>query len=462
MKFRFYLALWAGKFIDWLLKLKGETRDDMPGSVIFRICPDFLKYVAKPPIVAAATGTNGKSTVTSLIADGLKSLGYRTAFLDWGPNLRSGHCLLMARSVTLFNHTRVDAVVCEADEGSSPYEMSRLQPTHYIVCNICRDSLRRNGHPLYIRDQIQDAISKCPKTKVILNADDPISGLMKVTKPENVRYFAMEKTTDADISNTVLHDFTICPNCHKKVVYQHRHYLQMGHFTCPGCGLSSPVEDFDGTYFDPEARRLTVKEKDGTEYTVSIDSSSVFNAFNYLSVIAFFRWIGVSVDRLVPLIGSLKVPVSREEVVEVDGIKIHTSMCKGQTGSSASVVMRHLSQIPTRKELVLLVNEEYANPKAHETPSWLWDVDYELLANDRLTRILVGGDMSEDYHYRFLMAGIPEEKIAAVPKDSDMLSHLTFDNVDEIYVLHEVDAVTEAKHYQEAIVQKLKEARHEN
>jgi len=272
----------------------------------------------------------------------------------------------------------------------------------------------------------------------------------------------MEKTTDADISNTVLHDFTICPNCHKKVVYQHRHYLQMGHFTCPGCGLSSPVEDFDGTYFDPEARRLTVKEKDGTEYTVSIDSSSVFNAFNYLSVIAFFRWIGVSVDRLVPLIGSLKVPVSREEVVEVDGIKIHTSMCKGQTGSSASVVMRHLSQIPTRKELVLLVNEEYANPKAHETPSWLWDVDYELLANDRLTRILVGGDMSEDYHYRFLMAGIPEEKIAAVPKDSDMLSHLTFDNVDEIYVLHEVDAVTEAKHYQEAIVQKLKEARHEN
>ena len=64
---RFYFALWASKFAMWVYKLRGQERNDRPGLLAFKLCPDFLKHIKKPPLVITITGTNGKSTTSALV-----------------------------------------------------------------------------------------------------------------------------------------------------------------------------------------------------------------------------------------------------------------------------------------------------------------------------------------------------------------------------------------------------------
>ena len=67
---RLKLALLAAKFTAFMLKVFGRllhfNGTYFPGKVALKICPDFLKRVAKPKTVIAVTGTDGKTTTCTL------------------------------------------------------------------------------------------------------------------------------------------------------------------------------------------------------------------------------------------------------------------------------------------------------------------------------------------------------------------------------------------------------------
>lgn len=455
MRIRFFIALWAGKLAMWVLKLLGKEQDDRPGILMYRLCPDFLKYVKKPRYTVAVTGTNGKSTVTALINDIFRAMGITTSFNTWGANLKAGHCYLMAKSVDLLNRPVVDACVLEADETSSAANMGALQPDTFIVTNISRDSLRRNGHPLYIKECIERAIHLMKNSTIILSADDPISCQMNAAKP---LYTALDGKPGR-VPEYRIQDFSVCPRCFRKPQYVHHHYLHIGKFVCPNCGYRSPEADYEGFDLDPATGKLSIREKDGTVNTYQTGANSVFNAFNYVQVIAYFRSLGFTSDKLKLVMDKAKIPASRETDEKVRGITLSTRLCKGQTGSSASTLFEHIVQTDEALELVLMVNEEYGSIDAHETISWLYDTDYEFLNRDNVKKIIIGGPNYADYAVRFRMAGIPAERFVCVPDEKDLVKHVTFDGIDRIYVLHECDAVTMGRECKEAIRKKLERDR---
>ena len=59
MKIRFYIALILAKLSIPALKITGHNATDFPGKLALKICPDFLKDIAKPEKIIAVTGTNG-------------------------------------------------------------------------------------------------------------------------------------------------------------------------------------------------------------------------------------------------------------------------------------------------------------------------------------------------------------------------------------------------------------------
>lgn len=455
MKVRFFLALWAGKFYMWLEKLRGHTHSDVAGIIMYKICPQFLRYVGKARYTITVTGTNGKTSVTSLINSCFKKMGYTTSYNEWGANLRAGHCVCTARGVDLFNRPKVDVMILEADEISGWITSGQFQPKIFVVNNICRDSMRRNGHPLNIRDLIQKTIDLLPDSLILLNGDDPIVCELKVPK-DRVRYFSLDREPNGDPEKSRLREFTVCPRCYHKIRYIHHHFLHYGQYQCPNCGYASPQSSYTGVDFDPLSRTISMQEQDGTKVPVRLYSNSEFNAFNWIVVYAALRMAGFGAERCANALSCVQLPPSREHHVKAGGTDVIVQMCKGQTGSSASVVFDYLSREEVPMAVVMMLDEEFHAAGSHETFSWFYDCDFEKLNRDHIRQVLVAGPLQQDYRVRFRIAGIPEDRITCLEDFHDLADAVRLDGLERVYVLHEVDWDNEAFACQNRIAERIR------
>ncbi len=449
---RFYIALWAAKLFQVFYNLKGFPKTDRPGLLACKICPDFLERIAKPKLVITVTGTDGKTTSSTLLNNFLRSQGLQTSFNDWGANMMAGYAVNLMRGVNIFNHSRIDASILEADELSLDTYMPRIKPDYIFVTNICKDSLRRNGHPENIFNHIEHTFRLLgERTKGVINASDPIS--CELNRDGRNVYFAMGDTKTDPFPN-ISKDIAICPRCGGKIIYDYRHYRHIGKFHCESCGFRNPEADVYADAVDLKNRKMTVN---GHEYPLISDT--VFNAFNVLSIVAMLTELGYRDDTIAEFLGGQRVTNIREDSVEYNGIEYIAFAAKSQNVSAASVVFEYMAKEPSDKDVVLLMDEVQDKNHPTETLTWLYETDYEFLNSPNIRKIIVGGHMYLNHKLRMLLAGIPREKIAAVEDEADIPQNVDREGITKVYVLFETDCVTKAKNMRDAIVRYAKEGK---
>lgn len=435
---RFWVSLWGGKFFLFIYKHIGQTRNDKPGMAAVKLYGDFLRYVAKPKLVIVVTGTNGKTTLSCVIANALRAQGMRVAYNDWGANCLAGQARCMLDAVSIFNRPTKDAVVIEADELISPQTVPPVRPDYIIVSNISRDSILRNAYPEHIAQQIDRAIALCPDATVILNADDPISAFLGAN---NRRVYFGICDQQVITPPSVIDDFGVCPVCGGKPVYAYRNMRHVGRFSCPSCGLCSPDADYFAEKVDYAARTLTVREPAGTE-EYPLFSDSLHNAYNEMAIVALMRTAGILPDALRASLAEAKVPQTRECRDAAGDIQLVSYVAKTQNPTATSIVFQYVAEDPAVKEIVWLPDEVFDSPLKSESVSWVYETDCELLARDNIKKIVVGGERYLDHRLRLLLAGVPEEKIICVQKMLDTAEYIDTSGIEKVYILHDVNYIT--------------------
>ncbi len=448
---RFYIALWAGKLCLWLWKITGNEQDDRPGMASMRLCEDFLARVAKPELTIVVTGTNGKTTITAMIATMLREMGKTVAYNDWGANHNAGQARCLLDAVSIFNRPTKDAAIIEADELLSPINVPRINPKYLIINNLARDSMLRNAHPEYISAQLKKAAELTPNAVVILNADDPISCFLG---EQNRRvYFGVSDRKVTPPAHAV-DDFAVCPHCGAKPEYRYRNYRHIGDFVCPECGLCSPERDYFVTDVSEDGKTATLREQD-TEYIYPLVSSSLHNIYNVAAVITLFRDMGVEPQEIARCLKFVRLPASRETRQTVNGIELITHVSKGQNATATSTVFESFVKEPGEKEVVLLLDEVFDNPKKSETIAWIYDSDYEFLTDPHIRKIVVGGERYLDHRLRLLLAGVPKERIVCVRDPLATAPYINPEGLDRIYVLHDVNSITRGRLVRDAIKERI-------
>ena len=139
---RFYLGLWAAKFYLFVQKVFRRSRSDKSGLLAYRFDKNFISHLKKPELVIGVTGTNGKTTVSSLINDIIKLENKKIAYNDWFANNLAGHARCLLDAVTIFNKPRRDVAILEMDEKSLVEGLPYADVDYLIVTNISRDSIR--------------------------------------------------------------------------------------------------------------------------------------------------------------------------------------------------------------------------------------------------------------------------------------------------------------------------------
>lgn len=438
---RFMAAFLGGKlWLEWI-KLKRKPRNDRPGMVSMRLFPDFLYHISKPPLTIVVTGTNGKTTVSGMIADVLRAEGKTVAYNDWGANHHAGVARVLLGAVNWLNRPAVDAAIIELDELISPEDMPALQPDYVIVTNLGRDSMLRNGHPGYIASRVQKALDSAPKAKVILNADDPLSCFLGENNPRV--WFGIAPVKQEQRVHLV-NDFEVCPRCGAKPDYAYRTYRHMGRFRCPGCGLESPRANYQVVGFNLEQRRIAVQEGASTD-SYPVPSDSMHNAANAAAVIALFRELGINRERLARDLSLANIPLSRESRETVNGVELITHIAKAQNATAVSTVMEYLAGDPSSKELVMILDEHFDTPLKTETVAWEYDTDFEFLLQANVRHIVFTGPRRLDLRLRLLLAGLPEDKLIMTDTEEAAADAVCWQGAEKIYVLHDVNAITRGR-----------------
>ena len=215
--FRFYIALWVAKITARILKIMRRNASSTPGAIALKICPDFMGIIEKPQTIIGVTGSEGKTTTTSLINSilieggyntylggniGLEQYGYPTLNNKLGSNINSGIASSLLNGANMLGRTKKQVAVLEIDERSSIKIYPYVKPTYIVCTNIFRDSIKRNAHTDFIVDIINSSIPK--ESTLILNADDLICCSIG---PENKKkiYYGIDKLdTDLEKTNNIL------------------------------------------------------------------------------------------------------------------------------------------------------------------------------------------------------------------------------------------------------------------
>ena len=273
-----------GRFVGKLIG-KGSS---MPGKFALKICPDILRRVELPEHIIAVTGSNGKTSTVEMIAAILRADGKTVVYNEEGSNQIEGVTTLVLTHATLGGRVRADVLLIESDERYAAHTFQFFHPTEFVVTNLYRDQLTRNGHPEWVYDSILPALH--PETELILNADDPLSSCFAQGR-EKVKWFGLDRCSiSTDAPAGAYHDGAFCPLCHAPMEYDYVHYNHIGAYRCTKCGHKKPTADYAVTAVDLENARITL---DGT-VGITLAFRSIYNICNILAAYAACRECGVS------------------------------------------------------------------------------------------------------------------------------------------------------------------------
>lgn len=453
---RFYFAMCMAKIAYRVQRILRMNATYFPGKLAIKLCPDFIGRIGKPEKIVAVTGTNGKTTCCNMLIDILTENGYDLMNNRAGSNTNAGIATALLRYATLGGRAKKPLGILEIDERSSKLIYPYIKPTYVVCTNLFRDSIQRNAHPEYIADIITSAIPNT--TKMILNADDPISSRLS---PDNDRaYFAINQLpTDGTECHNIINDCQICPKCSTKLQYRYNRYHHIGNVYCPNCDYASPKADYPADV-DMEAGRMKMTLHDNTE-EFDLVSNSIFNVYNQVTVTAVLTELGLTPEQIRTGFGKLAIVETRYSHAERGGISVITHMAKGHNPIACSCVFDYAVHEPGVKEVILMPDDDINHLTTSENITWAYDADFEKLADENIVRVVVGGIRAEDYRLRLLIAGVAPEKIYTTPNEKDTPKLLKLQGTDKVFILHQLYKTEAARIAKEDILWEV-EANEEN
>ncbi len=414
-----------------LLRIVGKAvgkGSSLPGKFALKICPDVLSKMKLPEKVIAVTGSNGKTSTVEMIAHILRSNGMNVVLNSEGSNQIEGVTTFILCNATLRGVVKGDVMLIESDERYAKYTFKHFAPTHYIITNLYRDQLTRNGHPMWVYNAIKESIHD--QTQLILNADDPLVSLFGKDR-EGTLYFGADKLmTDTVEFNGVYNDGVYCPVCHAPMEYTTYHYNHIGHYDCAVCGYKRQNSDFTLTSADLNDGFIVIDGK----YRIELALKSLYNIYNLLAAYAAASVMGVSGENIAAAVNNYTLKNGRVLKFTLGTRKGTFLVAKHENSISYDLSLKVAASDADGCDLLIIV-DAVSRKYFTSDVSWLYDINFGLLSTDNVKNIILAGTYANDLAARFSYTNIGDYKIKVTESIADAVDMLNNDSKDKIYVI---------------------------
>ena len=395
MRFRSKLAVKCAKATSSLIKkMNRGSGVTLPGYVARLIDPNILKEMAGQVRgkTIVTMGTNGKTTTNAILCRALESEGNKVIINRTGANMLNGIISAFVLSTDKNGHLDADYACIEVDELSYVGVLPKLGPDCALLTNISRDQLDRFGEVDITYNKLMTAVTSVPDTTLIINCDDILSySLAQNSGNPYVTYGISEQIFD-DISRSEIRESIFCRKCGKKLEYDFFHYGQLGIYHCPNCGWERPVPDYAAEHIELQDELYSF-DMDG----LHIDSTArtPYNIYNTLSAYTALKTMGAGYAGFKQMIESFDYGNNRESIFQINGARVQLHLAKNPIGFQQKVSL--VLKDPKPKDIIIQINDTYQDG---EDISWLWDVDFQYLADSNARTIITAGTRRHDMGLR--------------------------------------------------------------
>ena len=448
MHLRTLLAVAAAKAALKACHLTGRPGSSLPGRAALKIDPHIIAPLAEQVRrgIIVTCGTNGKTTTNNLLCSALEAQGFCVVSNRLGANMMEGVAAALATAASPLGNLHADYVCLEIDEASSVHVLQYLKPDYMILTNLFRDQLDRYGEIDLTMKALEKAIRLVPSMTLVINGDDPLTAFLAKKSGHRVVSFGVSEQTTPEVdSSREVREGRFCENCGAPLQYDFYHFSQLGIYRCPSCGFGRPAIDYNasGVRLSPELF-FDVIESGAAPVRISAPLTGFYNVYNILAVYSVLRELSLPVGKLEEVLHDFKPQFGRGESFHVgEGAhqKILLNLAKNPAGFNQNISAMLQDRSP--KDLVIVIND---NAQDGRDVSWLWDVDFDRLADDTIRSITVSGLRALDMQLRLKYVEIGSDLASSV---EEAIDRRLADGCDNLYVLVNYTALFETHKYLE-------------
>ena len=433
---------------------------NFPGKIALYIDKNLLQNAsANLRSSICVVGTNGKTTVTNMLADIFQKDTYVVCNRS-GANLDSGVASVLLEAQSDLAHNKDSLGIFECDELWLAKILPFLQSDYVILLNLFRDQLDRVGEITRIQHSIVKALESSPRTTLIYNSDDPHCEYIARLAPNPSVAFGVEGSLKQENNSPT--DAPICQQCSSFLSYSWRQYSQLGNYKCTGCDFKRTTPSFYASDISLGSREISFdvvissaintkkcKNTDSdnnvnqTKMRLNIDTSGVYMIYNLLAVSAAALLCNAKPQTIAQVVKDFKPNNGRLEQYKVGTHDILLNLAKNPTGFDQNIAIITSENDPNFSETANIAIAFFVNNKEGDgrDVSWIWDIDFEKLTPyvSPSTKFFVGGMRRNDLQVRMKYAGIEsqlvnnaEDVLASIPANSKVYMIANYTSLPEV------------------------------
>jgi UDP-N-acetylmuramyl tripeptide synthase len=383
----------------------------LPGKLLIALEPHAIGELAArlPRGSVVISATNGKTTTAAMTAAILQRAGISLVHNRAGANMAGGVASTLLGVARGRSGIDGELGLFEVDEFWLDRVSAELRPRALLLGNLFRDQLDRYGELETIAERWAAVAAAAPAgSRLVLNADDPLVADLGAGRAAT--YFGVQDRSAALESMPHAADSKHCRRCGTAYVYDAVYLGHLGVYRCPGCGHERPQPAV-------AAHDIRLQATRGASFTLRAPAGSVeirlplpglYNVYNALAAAALCLELGVDIETVKAGLGAVAAAFGRAETVAIGEHELSILLVKNPAG--ANEILRTLALEPGELELLAVLNDRTADGR---DVSWIWDADFELLA-DHVGRVVCAGTRAAELALRLKYAGVPTERLTVI------------------------------------------------